>query len=90
MAMIYNMYILPRIGFYASHLTSLRKDMREKLNKTVQNLMRNLSSDMSFFPTKLIYIPKSMSDLGFKCPTDLITATIMAMIHTAHLQSEDS
>ena len=58
-------------------LTSSLKDMRDKLDKPVQNLLIKISSNISSFPTKLLYIPKIMSGLGFK----------IAMVHRAPLQS---
>ena len=41
------------------------------------------------FPSKLLYIPKNMLGLEFKCPTRSITTTKMAIIHRAHLQPKD-
>ena len=69
------MPVLPRIGYYAPHLASSLNDMSEKLDKPVQKLLRNLSSNMPSFPTKLRHIPKNMSGLEFKFPTDTITTT---------------
>ena len=75
-AMVYsNMFVLQRIGYYPPHLTSSLKDMRGKLDEPVQKLLRNLSSNMPSFPTKILNIPKNTSGIGFKCPTDTITTT---------------
>ena len=88
--MVYNMYVLPRMGYYAQNLTSPLKDMREKPDKPIQNLLRNISSKMSSFPTKLLYIPINMSGLEFKCPTDTIRTTKRARIDRVQLQLKDS
>ena len=36
---------------------------------------------MSSFLTELLYITKKMARLGFKCPTDIITTSKLAIIH---------
>ena len=86
-AMVYNMFVLTRIG-YAPRLTSSLKDVREKLDKPVQKPLRNLCNNVPSFPTKLLYIPNNLPGLRFKCPTDTTTTTTMTMIHRTHLQSK--
>ena len=39
-AMVYNMFVLPKIGCYAPHLASSLKDVREKLDKPGHSPMR--------------------------------------------------
>ena len=59
---VYNMHELPRIGYFAPHLTSSLKYIRKQLDKPVQNLLRNLLSSMpTSVPTKLHYNPKTKS-----------------------------
>ena len=89
-AMVYNMYALARIQYYGPHLTSSLEDMRKRLDKPIQKILRKLSNNMSSFPTELLYITKAMAGLGFKCPTDIITTSKLAKIHRAQLQSTDA
>ena len=50
-----------------------------------------LSNNMNSFPTELLlYIPKKMAGLRFKCPTDIITSSKLAIAHRAQLQSTDA
>ena len=44
---------------------------------------------MSSFLTKLQHILRKMEGLGFKCPTDIITTTKMAVVHRTDIQSND-
>ena len=67
-AMVYNMYALARIRKYGPLLTSSLDDMRRMLDKPIPKLLRKISNNMTSFPTELQYIPKTMADLGFKCP----------------------
>ena len=89
-AMANNMYSLARIRYYGPHLTSSLDDMRKMLDKPIQKLLRKISSNMTSYPTELRYIPKMMAGLGVKCSTDIITASKMAIIHRAQLQSKDA
>ena len=88
--MVYNMYALARIRYYGPHLTSSIEDMRKRLEKPIHNLLRNISIDMTSFPTELLYIPKTIAGIGFKCPTDIITSSKLAIIYRAQLQSRDA
>ena len=72
-AKLYNMYVLSMIAYYAPHLTSSLKDKGGKLDKSVQILFINISSNIRSFSTKLLYITKKMAGLGFKCPIDPLT-----------------
>ena len=79
-------YVLENIRYYAPHVTSLLEDMRIETEKSIQNLLRKLSSKMPSFPIKLLYLPRNMAGLGVKCPTVIIMSTTTAMKHRAQLQ----
>ena len=53
-AMVYNMYALARIR-YGPHLTSSLDDMRRMVDKPIQMILRKISSNMTSFPTELLY-----------------------------------
>ena len=43
-AMVYNQYVLPRICYYAPLLKSSSEEMRGKINKPVQQLLRKITN----------------------------------------------
>ena len=73
--MVYNLFVLPRIGYDAPHLTSSLDEMRVKLDKPAQKLLRRISNNMTSFPTKLLHLPSKMAGLGLKCPTGIFATT---------------
>ena len=64
--------MLTRIRYYAPQLMSSLESMSDKSNKPPQNLLRNTFSIIPSSPTTLFFIPKILTGLEFKCPTDNI------------------
>ena len=81
---------LRRASATEPQLTSSLNDMKKKLDKPIQKLLRKLSNNMTSFPTKLLYTSKKMAGLGFKRPTGIITTANLEIIHRAQLQSTDA
>ena len=47
--MVYNAYVLQRIRYYAPYLTSSLEEMKEKLDKPVQKLLRRITKKHDIF-----------------------------------------
>ena len=80
-AMVYNMFAPKRIRYNGPHLTSSLQIIKKKIDESIQN--RLISNNMTSIPTKLLYTPKMITGLGFKCLKDIIISTKTVEIHRA-------
>eukprot|EP01041_Mallomonas_annulata_P042115 gene42115-biopygen5005 len=73
--------VFGRLRYFMPHLTNSHEDLVTHLDKPIERFYRKLTKNMSSYPTRLLYTPRTSGGLGLWRPTDILLTSKLSAKH---------